>query len=278
MGTRKTLTVVIALVLAAAVIVGTFLYVKGADKRAQDKAKLVTVLVAKDAITKGTSGSDAAVSIGIKKVPKDSLPANPVTAVSDIAKDVAAADIAPGQFIVSSSFVSKDSANGAAGPVAASLPSGKQAIAIQLDVTRSVGGFIQSGDRVNVIVVAKPKQNEAQAADPSSPTNVAFMMLQNVKVISVGATFSTTPTATTGSTAAATTGSTAAGNGAATATSVQGPITLEVTSDQAEKLALAATTQQIYLSLVPPGYTETVVPPVGDLIHLPAVTSLEGLN
>ena len=275
MGTRKTLTVVIALVLAAAVIVGTFLYVKDADKRAQDKTKLVSVLVAKDAITKGTSGTDAANSIGTKKVPKDALPESPVTAVSDIAKDVAAADIAPGQFIVASSFVSKASANAAAGPVAASLPSGKQAIAIQLDVTRSVGGFIQSGDRVNVIVVAKPKQNEAQAADPNSPTNVAFMMLQNVKVISVGATFSTTPTATT---AVPATGSTAAGNAAGTATSVVGPITLEVTSDQAEKLALAATTQQIYLSLVPPGYTEAPVPPVADLIHLPAVTGLEGLN
>ncbi|MCU1456672.1 MAG: putative Flp pilus assembly protein CpaB [Actinomycetia bacterium] len=275
MGSRKQLTVVIALVLAAVVIVGTFVYVRGADKRAQDKTKLVGALVAKAAITKGTSGSDATPMIQTKKVPKDALPPNAVAAGTDITKDVAAADIAPGQFIVASSFISKNSPQAAAGPVAASLPSGKQAIAIQLDVTRSVGGFIQSGDHVNVIVVAKPKLSDAQSADPNMPTNVAFMMLQNVKVISVGDTFNATTTATTAATASATT---APGTPAPTATSVVGPITLEVTSDQAQKLALAATTQQIYLSLVPPGYTEAALPPVGDLIHLPAVAGIGALN
>ena len=73
MSNRRTLIAVAAVVLAVAAGIGAWAYVSGADQRAQDRAKLVEAYVARQNISKGTSG-DQVVNSGMlakRRVPRE---------------------------------------------------------------------------------------------------------------------------------------------------------------------------------------------------------------
>ena len=59
MANRRTLLAAAAIVLAVAASLGVYLYVSGADKRAEDKVQLVDAYVASSDIPKGTTGDTA---------------------------------------------------------------------------------------------------------------------------------------------------------------------------------------------------------------------------
>jgi pilus assembly protein CpaB len=72
--------------------------------------------------------------------------------------------------------------NGAAGFMAAILPSGMRAVSTEISPETGAGGFILPNDRVDVILSRRPKDNDSRTggASPSSET-----ILTNVRVLAI---------------------------------------------------------------------------------------------
>jgi len=72
-------------------------------------------------------------------------------------------------------------ANGAAGYMAAILPSGMRAVSTEISPETGAGGFILPNDRVDVILSRRPKEDaKASAPPPTSET-----ILTNVRVLAI---------------------------------------------------------------------------------------------
>lgn len=222
MGNRRTLIAAAAIMLAAAAGLGVYMYTSAADTRAQDSVKLVDAYVAASDIPKGTSG-DAALTEGLiepQKVLAGSVPPTAVTDSAALSGMIAASTISQRQFITDTSFVSPSEGGG--GSLAAAIgDSDLVAVTVSVDAERAVANQIAPGDRVNLATVTETE---------------ATYLLENVKVLAVGAA------------TAANAGTTEAG----TATpNDSGLITFEVTPENALKVASAAKSGQLYLTLRP---------------------------
>ncbi|MEA2980887.1 MAG: pilus assembly protein CpaB [Alphaproteobacteria bacterium] len=71
-------------------------------------------------------------------------------------------------------------ANGAAGFMAAILPSGMRAVSTEISPETGAGGFILPNDRVDVILSRRPKDDSKNAPPPTSET-----ILTNVRVLAI---------------------------------------------------------------------------------------------
>jgi pilus assembly protein CpaB len=229
--------------LAAVASVLAYSYLTQADARAQDKTELVPVLVAKQQIPKGTPGASAISSklVALEKVPRGVLPEGALNSDTSLSGMVASAALAKGQFVVKDSFVAPTQVDGFANTVSG----GKQAIALSVDMTHGVAGFIQPNDSVNAIVTIDITDKVQNAG---SLKTTAFL-IPGLRVLAVGST-----TAGTSAPAPQSSNGTTATTAAPAAQGQQGLITVEVTSRQAEQIAQAMAAGQITLTLNPPNF------------------------
>lgn len=147
--TTRIIAVVLAAVLAVVGAVLLISYVRGADERAFDGAKLTEVLVVQDEIPAGTAGSDLGTTVDLKSVPVAYVADGAITDVADLDGLVSAVSLEPGEQVLASRFV-KPGEFGANGGTAA-VPKGLQEISLSLDVQRVVGGSLSAGDLVGVL-------------------------------------------------------------------------------------------------------------------------------
>jgi Flp pilus assembly protein CpaB len=263
-GNRRTVIAVVAVVLALVAGTGVYLYTSSADARAKENVQSVQALVATQNIARGTTGNDA-LSKGLvekRDVPRGALPPTHVKNPDDIKSKIAGAGIASGQFIVAESFT----AEGKGGTFSSGLPKGQMAVSVQVDPKQAVAGRIVEGDTVNVIVAGKARKDPQAPFDPASPDNFAFFAVQNAKVLAIGP----DTTSTTSSSSDSSSNSSSDSNTQSTAQQAndRGMVTLQVSAADAERIALAAVTNNagIWLTLVGPGYTPQNLPFVGDIV------------
>jgi Flp pilus assembly protein CpaB len=219
-----------AIVLALVAGIGVYTYASGADKRAQENASFVDALVANSNIAKGTTGAEViqAGLVHTEKVAKGSLPPAIVTNVNDLVNKVASSQIDSKQFITAQTFVSAE--DGTSSYFAQSIATNDfVAVTVTVDADHGVANQIAPGDHVN-IATTTTDQNGV-------PTTT--YMLQNVKVLAVGATTISqqAPVAADGS----------------APPPASGVLTFEVTKDQAlQVIAANSGASRIYLVLLPP--------------------------
>jgi len=172
-----------ALLLVAAVIaaVGTllvFLYVRGADTRADQRYDAVQVLRVVKPIAAGETveAAQSAGKIESGSVSKKDLLPDALTGTEPIAGQVATSNMFPGEQLISSKFgVTGSSTSGLA------IPKGKIAISINLSDPSRVAGFVNPGDKVAIFLTT---------GDSSR------LLLPSVTVIGAGTTTVTTTTVT----------------------------------------------------------------------------------
>jgi pilus assembly protein CpaB len=256
----------IAAVVLAAIAGGlVWKYVTNADSRAEKNKHLVTVLVAKDRIARGTVFDQVVADKGFKNVqlPADSLPPDRILPRNDQALlaifkgRVAATDIFAGTPVIGDQFVQSSQL---INTVAGAIPKGKEAITVSLDPTHAVGGFLTPGDKVNIIVnlTATDVTKKGTAGGDQGVRTTAFL-LAGVKVIAVGSTTIVPSSSSSAPSSSAPSSAPPPATGTATTTTqVQTQpmslITLEVTPRQAEQIVQATTIGTLYLSLNPPGF------------------------
>jgi pilus assembly protein CpaB len=226
----RVLAILIAVVLALVATAALVVYVNGADRRAIADQDPVVVLVAKETIRAGTSGEDAetAKQIGAKTVPRQSAVPGAFRSVAQLEGKFAAVDIVKGEQLLASRWVETEEISGRG---LLPIPEKHQALSIGLDVTRQVAGFVTPGDNVGMVLTL-PTGNG---------TNATRFLLQNVRVLAVGATALTTRTAQGGG------GRVNQGKGAQNLTA----ITLAIKEQHVERVVHAAEDGEIYLTLMP---------------------------
>lgn len=213
---RRTVLLIVAALIASLGAGMVFLYVRGADNRAQASQQPVQVLQAVTRISPGETMADAlaAGKIRLGSVPKAQVLVGAVNTTTGMEKDVALSTIYPNEQIISSKF-------GTAGDQETlTIPDGSVAISISLTDTGRVAGFVAPGAHVAIFVNTTPKNGDGKATG-------SRLLLDDVPVIAVGA---TTAVSTPADTKAA-----PASSGAPLETL----FTLAVTQDQAERIMLA---------------------------------------
>jgi pilus assembly protein CpaB len=176
---------------------------------------LSNVAVAKVAIPVGTKIVPE--QLTVVQFPKESMPDGTFETTDKLAGRVAVVNIAPREPITES----KIAPEGTAGGLSAVIPEGYRAMTVKVDDVVGISGFIMPGTLVDIVVVIDP----AEQAGMQNP--ISKIVLQNIKVLANGQNIDQP-------------------DDQREANSVKA-VTLQVTPEQAEKLALAATEGKLQL-------------------------------
>ncbi len=182
---RRRILLIVAVIVALLGTALVFLYVQGADKRAEARFDTVNVLRAVAPIEAGETIDDAAANgkLALQPVAEDYLLPGYQTSVEGLSGSVATQRILPGEQIVTDKFGSEveDATS------ALTVPKGQMAISISLSDTSRVAGFINPGSEVAIFL---------NGTDPSGEA-YSRLLLDKVSVIAVGSTTTTQTTTTT---------------------------------------------------------------------------------
>ena len=176
---------------------------------------LNSVAVAKVAIPVGTKIIPEQVMV--VQFPKESTPDGAFESAEKLAGRVAVTNIAPREPITEARLAPE----GTAGGLSAVIPEGYRAMTVKVDDVVGISGFIMPGTLVDVVVTIDP-QEKAGMQDP-----ISKIVLQNIKVLANGQNIDKP-------------------QDQREANSVKA-VTLLVTPEQAEKLALAASEGKLQL-------------------------------
>jgi pilus assembly protein CpaB len=174
---RRKVLLLVAAVIAAVGTLLVFLYVRGADTRADQRYDAVQVLRVVKPITAGETveAAQSAGKIESGSVSKKDLLPDALTGTEPISGKVATTNIYPGEQLISSKFGATGSSNGLA------IPKGKIAISINLSDPSRVAGFVNPGDKVAIFL--------------TNASNTR-LLLPSIQVIGAGTTTVTTTTTT----------------------------------------------------------------------------------
>lgn len=236
---RRTIALVVSIVLAAVAAVALVSYVQSVENKNTKNKQQVNVFVAKAVIPQGTSG-DSAISQGLIKqiqVPQEARTDGAINTLDQIKGKVAQVDIQTNEQIIAARFSAPGTigAQGATGAVRLGVPPNLQAISIQVGIPPGVAGFIQVGDSVSVIADVNIQLPNGQTSG-----QIAGYVAQDVKVLAIGQ-LQTVQVANGGQTQQA------------QQTSNQVLVTLAVNPIQAQRLVLGTLDGQLYFTIVPAG-------------------------
>jgi pilus assembly protein CpaB len=236
-----------ALVIAITGTVLLITYVQSADARAMAGTETSEVFVVQAAVPAGTAVSDLGGSVAKKPLPKSTLTADSVTDLNSLGSKVTAVALVPGEQLLSSRMVEKESF---LGPSRVAVPDGMQEISLKLPIERVVGGKISAGDTVGIFVsLTESSTNGAgQTATQSAGTQLTFH-----KVLVTATQLSNGSPAQQDSTQKSD-GSLSSGSNAQSDGNYL--ITVARNSVDAERLVYAAEFGKIYMSKEPTGATE----------------------
>lgn len=279
---RRTLVLVVAIVLAALAGYSVFTVLDRAQDAAAEGLEFQPVYRANILLAEGTEGSLLLSQVGANQPPiglseenAQFVPANAITTEEQLQAvldgQVAAGPISAGQILTSDQWVQITTE---VRPLSEVIPEGKQAITISADQVRGVGGFIEAGDRINVIVTLDLSidptfiedatqfiegADEIPVEDTTTGDEVALQqvskqitrfVLQGLPVLAVGREVVPDDDAPETVDATPAEGEEAAGGNS-------GILTLEVTADEAERLVFAQEIGSTYYTLVPEDFLVT---------------------
>ncbi|MGW9415113.1 Flp pilus assembly protein CpaB [Arthrobacter cupressi] len=147
-----------ALVVAIIGTVMLLIYVQGADKRAMANTETEEVYIVQREIPAGTVAAKFGDSVVKKSVPRSAIAADSVRNLDDLGNKVSSIEFMPGEQVLASRMVDPGAQ---VGPGRVEVPTGLQEVTLKLDIERVVGGNIQAGDTVGVLLSFKPKNDLA---------------------------------------------------------------------------------------------------------------------
>jgi len=221
MDRRKALLLVAAVIAALGTLL-VFLYVRGADARADQRYGAVEVLRVVKQIAPGETveAAQSAGKLETGSVPRKDLLPNALTGTDEIAGKTANAALYPGEQLTSSKFAATGTATGL------TIPKGKIAISVNLSDPARVAGFVNPGDKVAIFMNGT-----------TDGAGFVRLLLPNIQVIGAG---TTTMVATTKTDAA----------GAQTTDQLPKTLlTLALTQSEAERVIFASSNGELAFGL-----------------------------
>ena len=275
----------VALILAGLAAWAVWNYLQNVENEITAGQEVVEVFRAGEAIAEGTDGAillsdfnSGGTQIAQSEDEAEDVPVGAITTAEQLNQvltdRIAAGPIAAGSILTESQWTS---ITVDVVPLAEEIPSGKQAMTISTDNIRGINGFVEPGDRVNMIITIDipedllPEELSGIAEQPVAPVEgqpateeaVATVtytrfVLQGLPVMATGRdirpeedapdTVEVDP-ATTGDT-------TPEGEPVEEDLGNDTTFTLEVTPEQAERIAYASENGSIWLTLVPGDFVE----------------------
>lgn len=117
--------------------------------------------------------------------PKDAFPEGGFTSIEEIIEEGNRRpinSIQPGEPVLAAKLTGANGRGGLAGLIA----DGKRAVTIPVDSVKGVGGFIQPGDHVDIVLTREADEDQYDNDGPRQDTGPsAKIMMENVKVLSV---------------------------------------------------------------------------------------------
>lgn len=219
---------IVAALIAALGTGMVFLYVRGADSRAEASQQPLQVLKAVARIEPGETlaAAQSAGKIQLGTVPKSQVLPGAVNSTTGMEKEVALSTIYPNEQIISGKFGSSGDQQ------ALTIPDGNIAISVNLSDTGRVAGFVSPGANVAIFC------NTTSATAGTGGGDTTRLLLAKVPVIAIGDTTVVSKTVT---------------SAAGAATTEQLPktlFTLSVDQGQAEKVIYASTHGELTLGLL----------------------------
>jgi pilus assembly protein CpaB len=209
---RFLIVLVGALIFGLLAAVSVSRYLSGAQAYAKN---LNTVVVAKVEIPLGTK--IIAEQVDTVQVPAGTTPDGTFESIDKLVGRVAVVNIAPRETITDTKLAPE----GTAGGLSSVIPEGYRAMTVKVDDAAGISGFIQPGASVDVVVVINPP-DKALTQDP-----ISKIVLQNIRVLANGQNIDHPKDEREANTVKA--------------------VTLQVTPEQAEKLALASNEGKLQL-------------------------------
>ena len=229
---RRTIALVLAVALAALATIALISYINGVEDRALAGQVSVNVFVAKQDIAAGVTGDTASQQGLIEQttVPAKVAPEGAITSLQQISGRLAAVQIYKDEIIVQQRFVAPGQGVKNVLPIAA----GKQAVSVAVAGAPAVGGFVQPGDQVSLIVQTVNRRAGGLPVVGAGSGNIVRYLMQNLDVIAVGSRIvsSAVPAGT-------------------PAEAPAGIFTFAVTPAQAEQLVFATLNTTLYFTLLP---------------------------
>lgn len=270
---KRTAVLVVALLLAGVAAYSIWQFLEGVEEDARAELALVQVFRATETIPAGTEGA-LVVSQGLFIASEESqkfLPGNPPTSTEAFLDEtslraylegkVAAGPIAQNEILTAGQWMVPEQTAEAPSKLSKIIEEGKQAITIQVDEVRGVGGFVRPGDKVNAIVtITAPVVDDVFGAtevtdesirraieriQEAGDTTQSRFVLQGLEVIAVGG------QARTGNEASDNVLGRPAEEGGEPVAVNTNLLTLEVSPDDAERLVFAFEQGSVWLTLVP---------------------------
>jgi pilus assembly protein CpaB len=242
---RRMLTAVLAFLLAVLGTIGVLAYVRGANNRALQGMKAVSVLVARQGIPSGTT-AESALRDGMlaeERLPASSVPPNALPNIDGLESLVTSSTIHQGELLLRPMLVQKAQATGGV-----AIPLGKLAVTVELCLPAAVAGFVHAGSQVAVFDTFSDKSLSVQETcgqSHQSQRNGAVqtrIVLTRAEVLSIGS---------------ASTGSTDVNSGGGTLTGAQSSsaetavlVTLAVDQADAERVITLDQAGLPYLGLL----------------------------
>jgi pilus assembly protein CpaB len=282
---RRAIVLLVALILAGLAAWAVWNYLQNVEEEVTSGQEIVEVYRAGEAITEGTDGAILLTDFnsGGEQIVQSTdqaqdVPEGAITTAEQLNQvlqgRVAAGPIAAGSILTESQWTS---ITVDITPLAEEIPSGKQAMTISVDNVRGVNGFVEPGDRVNMIITVDigfdllPPEFSGATVEPTTPeegttgteteqTVVTYtrFVLQGLPVMATGRDIRPEEGAATTVDVSTTGETTPDGQAVATEeeTGNETVFTLEVTPEQAERIAYAVENGSIWLTLVPADFVE----------------------
>lgn len=250
---RRSVLLIVAVLIAALGTAMIVLYVKGIDDRATEGQALVEVLTATAVIDAGetVSAAQEAGKFEAKEVRKDDMVAGALDNTDSIADLVALGTIYPGEQIISDRFGSLGSIENLV------IPDDKMAMSVELTDFERVAGFVNPGSEVAVFLTSAAPIRRLPDGTEETLSSVTRIVLPRVPVIGVGTTSVSSRTVTTD-------------EGEQVTEEVPRTIlTVAVTQQEAERLILADRTTELTFALLGSDTKSTDKPGVTPVDILP---------
>jgi pilus assembly protein CpaB len=235
--TRRILSIVVAIVLAALGTGGLLLYASAADERARAGIEGVTVAIADKRIPVGTSGEriKAGDMVRFEQMPRASVPTDALAEIGeDLESAVLTSAVEPGQLLLKAMFGRSSTVTSGL-----NLPEGTMAVTVETGAPEQVAGYVRPGARIAIFLTYKVLDKDLEE------TNVqrTRVLLPNVEVLSTGTYRPPARNGNNGDSLPGETTSSPSSNGSML-------VTVAVTQTDAERLIAGLNTGKLYLGLL----------------------------
>lgn len=184
--------IVLGLLLGAITAVGTFV-VLTQNSSSGPQIAMKKVVVALQNIPERTE--IPAEAVGLVDWPESAVPVNAAEDVKTVAGKLAKQPIYQGQIMLQPMFIDKDNTKETRSNASYAIPEGKVAMAFQVSELATIGGAIQTGDTVDLIVTLNPGSMPAPTNRTGTTTTTTGteglpstqVTLQDVLILQVGA-------------------------------------------------------------------------------------------